>query len=60
MVYIRPQGGENDWNARLLASDTPSGTRCMASCDDAAVARRATREELVGTTVGVDGIRFEV
>jgi hypothetical protein len=43
-----------------IIADTPSGTRCMASCDDAAVARRAPREELVGTTVGVDGIRFEL
>jgi TRAP-type uncharacterized transport system substrate-binding protein len=25
MVYIRPQGEENDWNARLFASDTPGG-----------------------------------
>lgn len=32
----------------------------MASSDDAALARRATREELIGTSVGVDGVRFEV
>jgi len=43
-----------------IIADTPSGTRCMASCDDAAVARHATREELVWTTVDVDDIRFEL
>ena len=43
-----------------IIADTPSGTRCMASSDDAALARRATQEELIGTTVGIDGIRFEV
>src|SRR5262245_55339374 len=43
-----------------IIADTPAGTRCMASCDDVALARRATREELIGTTVGVDGVRFGV
>jgi acetyl-CoA C-acetyltransferase len=43
-----------------IIADTPSGTRCMASSDDAALARRATREELIGTSVGVDGVRFAV
>jgi len=43
-----------------IIADAPSGTRCMASSDDAALARRATREELIGTTVGIDGIRFEL
>lgn len=41
-----------------IIADTPSGTRCMASCHDAALAQRATREELIGTTVRVDGTRF--
>ena len=43
-----------------IIADTTSGTRCMASSDDAALARRATCEELIGMTVGVDGARFEV
>ena len=43
-----------------IIADTPSGTRCMASSDDAALACRATREELIGSRVGVDGVRFEV
>jgi len=43
-----------------IIADTPSGMRCMASSDDAALARRATREELIGTTVAIDGIRFEL
>lgn len=42
-----------------IIADTPAGTRCMASCDDAALARRATREELIGISVGIDGNRFE-
>src|SRR5262249_51573042 len=41
-----------------IIADTAEGARCMASCDDAALARRATREELIGTTVAVDGARF--
>jgi acetyl-CoA C-acetyltransferase len=40
-------------------ADTPAGERCVASSDDAALAQRATRRELVGTTVTVDGTRFE-
>lgn len=42
-----------------IIADTPSGRRCMASSDDAALAHRATREELIGTTVKVAGVRFE-
>jgi hypothetical protein len=30
----------------------------MASSDDAALACRATREELIGPTVGIERIRF--
>jgi acetyl-CoA C-acetyltransferase len=41
-----------------MIADTPGGQRCMASCHDAALARRATEEELIGTTVTVDGVRF--
>jgi acetyl-CoA C-acetyltransferase len=44
----------------LIIADTPAGERCMASSDDAALARRATEEELVGTRVDVDGARFTV
>ena len=43
-----------------IIADTPSGTRCMASSEDTALASRATREELIGMTVDVDGIRFEL
>jgi acetyl-CoA C-acetyltransferase len=43
-----------------VIADTPGGQRCMASSEDTGLARRATREELVGTTIGVDGVRFEV
>jgi acetyl-CoA C-acetyltransferase len=43
-----------------VIADTPGGQRCVASSDDARLARRATIEELVGTTVKVDGTRFEV
>jgi len=42
----------------IVIADTPDGRRCMASCDDRAFARRATREELIGTTVAVDGVKF--
>ena len=41
-----------------MIADTPGGQRCMASSDDAALAQRATEEELIGTTVAVDGVRF--
>jgi hypothetical protein len=41
-----------------VLADTPAGTRCIASSDDAKLAERATREELVGTTVSVDGTRL--
>jgi acetyl-CoA C-acetyltransferase len=41
-----------------IIADTPGGQRCMASCDDAALAQRATREELIATTVNVTGNRF--
>jgi acetyl-CoA C-acetyltransferase len=42
-----------------IIADTPGGQRCMASSYDAGLARRATREELIGTTVGIDGFRFD-
>jgi acetyl-CoA C-acetyltransferase len=43
-----------------VIADTPAGARCVASSDDAALADRATRAELVGTSVAVDGARFAV
>jgi len=52
--------GQTEPTQCTIIADTPSGTRCMASSADAALAERATREELIGTTVGVDGIRFEL
>jgi acetyl-CoA C-acetyltransferase len=42
-----------------IIADTPEGQRCMASSGDTALARRATHEELIGTTVAVDGVRFD-
>ena len=41
-----------------IIGDTPSGQRCMATSDDAALARRATLEELIGCPVVVDGSCF--
>jgi len=43
-----------------VIADTPGRERCVASLDDAALAQRGTQQELVGTTVAVHGIRFEV
>jgi acetyl-CoA C-acetyltransferase len=43
-----------------IIADTPDGRRCMASCEDAGLARGATQQELIGTTVRVDGVRFSV
>ena len=42
-----------------IIADTPEGRRCMASSGDTELARRATHEELIGTTVAVDGNRFD-
>ena len=41
-----------------VIADTPDGKRCVATSGDAGLAHRATREELIGTTVAVDGTRF--
>ncbi|MEX2256963.1 MAG: hypothetical protein WEC34_16125 [Acidimicrobiia bacterium] len=43
-----------------VIADTPDGTRCVATSADADVARRATLEELIGTSIGVDGVSFRV
>jgi len=43
-----------------IIADTPDARRCVATADDAELARRATVEELIGTTVIVDGTRFAV
>jgi acetyl-CoA C-acetyltransferase len=43
-----------------MVGDTPDGQRCVASCVDADVADRATREELIGTTVQVASNAFTV
>lgn len=43
-----------------VIADTPDGERCVATADDPELARRATHEELIGTTVEIDGTRFEV
>ncbi len=44
----------------VVVGDRPDGTRFLASCADAEVAKRATVEELVGTTIDVDGVTFTV
>jgi acetyl-CoA C-acetyltransferase len=59
-AYTVAYGSEMEPTKCIIIADTPSGARCMASSDDAALARRATREELIGTTVSIDGVRFEV
>ena len=42
--------------ARLVAVvETPEGTRTVATSDDRGLAARATTEELVGTSLDVDG-----
>jgi acetyl-CoA C-acetyltransferase len=41
-----------------IIGDTPDGPRCVAKCEDAEVAATATRQELIGTTVHVDGTTF--
>jgi acetyl-CoA C-acetyltransferase len=41
-----------------VIAQMPGGARCVASSEDAALAERATREELIGTNVTVDGARF--
>jgi acetyl-CoA C-acetyltransferase len=43
-----------------IVGDTPDGRRCVASCADTDVAEPATREELIGTTVNVQGSAFTV
>ena len=59
-AYTVTYGQEAEPTRCTIIADTPSGARCMASSYDTTLARRATREELIGTTVGVDGVRFEL
>jgi acetyl-CoA C-acetyltransferase len=42
-----------------IIADTPDGQRCVATTHDADLARQATREELIGTTVHMEGTQFE-
>jgi acetyl-CoA C-acetyltransferase len=54
-------GYEHSEPARwTVIADTPDGERCVATAHDADLAHQATREELIGTTVHVDGTRFHV
>lgn len=39
----------------VMIADTTERTRCVATCDDPALVAQATREELVGTEIQVDG-----
>jgi len=41
-----------------VVGDTPDGRRVVASCADPELAARATTEELIGTTVRIDGAAF--
>ena len=41
-----------------VIADTPDGRRCVATASDAGLAHRATVEELIGTTIEVDGASF--
>jgi acetyl-CoA C-acetyltransferase len=59
-AYTVTYGPGAEPNRCTIVADTPSGARCMASSDDAALARRATLEELIGTTASIDGSRFAV
>ena len=59
-AYTVTYGAAPEPTKCTIIADTPKGARCMASSDDAALASQATREELIGTTVGVDGVRFEL
>jgi acetyl-CoA C-acetyltransferase len=59
-AYTVTYGQEAEPSRCIIIADTPSGARCMASSDDAALARRATLEELIGTTADIDGTRFTV
>ena len=56
-TYTVTYDGQEPVRCAIIA-DTPDGTRCVAACDDADLARQATREELIGQTVHVDGNRF--
>jgi len=59
VAYTVTYGPDSEPSRCVAIAETPSGARCMASSDDAVLARRATLEELIGTTVGIDGSRFE-
>jgi acetyl-CoA C-acetyltransferase len=41
-----------------VIADTPDAKRCVATADDPALALRATNEELIGTTITIDGTSF--
>jgi acetyl-CoA C-acetyltransferase len=41
-----------------VIADTPDAKRCVATADDPVLARRATHEELIGTTVTISGTSF--
>jgi hypothetical protein len=43
-----------------VVADTSTGERCVATCSDTALARRATTEEMIGTAIDVDGTTFRL
>lgn len=59
-AYTVTYGQDAEPSRCTIIADTPSGARCMASSDDAALARRATLEEAIGTTVDIECTRFAV
>jgi acetyl-CoA C-acetyltransferase len=47
--------------AKVIAiGDTPEGTRCVAAAEDAELASRATREDIIGMPIEVKGTEFRV
>ncbi len=39
----------------IVIADTPEGARCPGTSTDAGLAARAMREELIGTSITIDG-----
>jgi hypothetical protein len=42
----------------VVIAETASGERCVAASGDAAVADRAVIEDVIGTSITVDGLDF--
>jgi acetyl-CoA C-acetyltransferase len=57
-AYTVHYEGQDPVRCTVIA-DTPDGMRCVATAADPELAERATVEELIGTTVKVDGSAFQ-